>query len=521
MTPAYASPEQVRGEKLTTASDVYSLGVVLYKLLTGRSPYRLKANTFGELMRAVVEQEPERPSTAITRADDEPSAAPVTIEPPDKLRRRLAGDIDSIALMALRKEPQARYSSVEQFSEDIRRYLEGLPTQARRGTFSYRALKYIRRNKVPVAAAALILLSLLGGIGATLRQARIAKAAQLQAETEKSEALSQRNRAEAALTTAEERRQQAEVARAEANQQRDEAEEQRNAAEEQRTRAEAQELSNRRLLYTSQMALANTAWNEANVERVRELLTAHISKPGEPDLRGVEWHYLWRISHAELATYTNTDFQPAQGSIAFSSDGRQLITLTIKGAIKFWDTFTWQESASLTGENLGYAMVPAISSDKKLIASVMRLKGKNEIGIWEVATGKLFKNLALVNLDPSNARSFAFSPDGKYLAVGFYSGHILIFDTDTGKELSNFQGHRQQINSLAYSPDGDRLVSGSFDSGVKLWDVKTGKALMAYYKPEIWMAVVYSPDGQFWFFGNRCKTPLHLVPSAAECLKAV
>src|SRR5262249_567609 len=152
-------------------------GVVLYALLTGRSPYRLKSNTFGELMRAVVEQEPERPSTAITRVDDEPSAAPVTIEPPDKLRRRLTGDIDSIALMALRKEAQARYGSVEQFGEDIRRYLDGLPTLARRGTFGYRALKYIRRNKAPVAAAVLVLLSLLGGIGATLRQARIARAA--------------------------------------------------------------------------------------------------------------------------------------------------------------------------------------------------------------------------------------------------------------------------------------------------------------------------------------------------------
>jgi eukaryotic-like serine/threonine-protein kinase len=171
MTPEYASPEQVKGDKIMTTSDVYSLGVLLYELLTGQRPYRLKTRTPEEIARAITEQEPERPSTAL---------------PPDSRftshnSRSLRGDLDNIVLMAMRKEPARRYSSVGQFSEDIRRHLEGLPVVARKDTVRYRTEKFVQRHKVGVAAAALIGLTLIGGIVATVwqanratRQARIA-----------------------------------------------------------------------------------------------------------------------------------------------------------------------------------------------------------------------------------------------------------------------------------------------------------------------------------------------------------
>jgi eukaryotic-like serine/threonine-protein kinase len=537
MTPAYASPEQVRNEKLTTTSDVYALGVVLYELLTGRSPYQLKNNTFSEMMRAICEQEPTRPSfvtkseAASQKSEGKKKRGQLSTSDFRLLTSLLKGDLDSIVLMALRKEPTARYSSVEQFSADIRRYLDGLPTLARKGTFAYRAVKYVRRYKVPVAAATLILLSLIGGVGATSRQAQIARAEQAKAEAERiraeqalavadeqrrraeqalAEVEAQRTRAETALTTAEQRRKQADAARNEANQQRAAAETQRlaaeaerNVAQTQRQRAEAQELSNRRLLYASQMALANTAWNEANVERVQELLTAQIPQPGEPDLRGFEWDYLWSISHTEVATWKNSSLQPSQGSIAFSSDDRQFLTVTKSGVFQFLDASTGQQKASLTGDRFGYSMVPAISSDQKLIASIVQGSEK-EIGIWEAATGKLFKSFLLTKLEFESrfVRSFAFSPDHRLLAVGSYLGHILILDTQTGKEVLNFHGHRQQVNSLAYSPDGGNLLSGSYDGRVKLWDVRTGKELMTSNKPAIWMAVAYSPDGQYFGAGG-------------------
>jgi eukaryotic-like serine/threonine-protein kinase len=177
MTPEYASPEQVKGEKITTTSDVYSLGVLLYELLTGQRPYRLKTRTPEEIARAITEQEPERPSTAVSQRPDRNSSRSAIPNP-----KFLRGDLDNIVLMAMRKEPARRYTSVGQFSEDIRRHLEGLPVRARKDTFAYRSSKFVNRHRIGVAAAALVLLSLVGGIVATLIQVQTARSERAKAE---------------------------------------------------------------------------------------------------------------------------------------------------------------------------------------------------------------------------------------------------------------------------------------------------------------------------------------------------
>jgi eukaryotic-like serine/threonine-protein kinase len=177
MTPEYASPEQVRGEAMATTSDVYSLGVVLYKLLTGKSPYRTKTNRPEELARAITEQEPTSPSIALRRSE---STHRFVVHDESRLLR---GDLDNIVLKAMRKEPHRRYQSAAEFSEDIRRHLVGLPVIARKDTWSYRAAKFVGRNRIAVGAAALVLIALIGGTVATAWEARATRQEKARAES--------------------------------------------------------------------------------------------------------------------------------------------------------------------------------------------------------------------------------------------------------------------------------------------------------------------------------------------------
>jgi serine/threonine protein kinase len=181
MTPEYASPEQLRGEAITTATDVYALGLVLYQLFARRQAYRLESHMPHEMARAVIESEPEKPSAAIRRVGPE-LVGRWRGDSPEKWQRRLAGDLDNIVMKAIRKEPRERYSSVDQLSEDLWRHLEGLPVTARKSTVGYRCRKFVSRHKAGVTAAALVLLSLVSGIAVTLREARIARANENRAE---------------------------------------------------------------------------------------------------------------------------------------------------------------------------------------------------------------------------------------------------------------------------------------------------------------------------------------------------
>ena len=213
MTPGYASPEQLQNKSVTTATDIYSLGVILYELLSGHRPFESKENNLEEIYKAVIETEPERPSSVIQnskfKTQNTEAANDYKFQTGDSISkdqksetkgqnqktnlksqipnpRLLVGDLDNIVLKALRKEPERRYTSAENLAEDIHRYQRGLPVTARPNTFFYRAEKFIRRNRISAIVAGLLILAIIAGIAATLRQSKVAAAerdrARLEAE---------------------------------------------------------------------------------------------------------------------------------------------------------------------------------------------------------------------------------------------------------------------------------------------------------------------------------------------------
>ena len=170
MTPQYASPEQLRGDRVTTVSDVYALGVLLYELLADARPYEVADKSADETRRIVAETEVLKPSAMAARAGNHGTS------------RRLRGDLDTIVITAMRKDPAERYASVALFAEDVRRHIEGLPVAARGDSWTYRTGRFVRRRKLAVAAAAAIVVTLIGGVIATSWQARVARAERARAE---------------------------------------------------------------------------------------------------------------------------------------------------------------------------------------------------------------------------------------------------------------------------------------------------------------------------------------------------
>ncbi len=174
-TPAYAAPEQIDARPLTTATDVYALGAVLYQLLAGVRPFSLPSETSVGIEQTIRSNPPTPPSTAARTGERDDRAA-------TRLRRRLEGDLDTIVLKAMRKDPAERYASPAALADDVRRHLEGRTVEARQPTLTYRASRFLRRNRAGVAAASLIMLALAGGLIGVSWQARAAAAQRDRAE---------------------------------------------------------------------------------------------------------------------------------------------------------------------------------------------------------------------------------------------------------------------------------------------------------------------------------------------------
>ena len=304
MTPEYASPEQLTGEPITTASDIYSLGVVLFELLTGQRPFQFPSRQPHQAARIISQQEPPRMSQAmgarnvwsaearfpfrsLTTFVQQAFKAMPSYRTPNASRlptaKRLRGDLDNIVARALQPQPSGRYASVAQFSEDIRRHLNGEVVQARKPTLAYRAGRFVRGHKVAFSAGAAALLVLLLWMAFLWRQVQVERA-------------------------------QAQV--------------------------------QRRQLYAAEMKQALEAWKNNDLVQMKKTLERWQLPSDEEDLRGFEWRYLQHLINASSLTLKLPDVAI---NTALNPDANQLVVVLENQMVKVFDTRTGQEIRSFPG----------------------------------------------------------------------------------------------------------------------------------------------------------------------------
>ncbi len=324
-TPSYMPPEQAAGKltQIGPASDVYSLGAVLYCLLTGRPPFQ-SANPVDTLLQ-VLEQEPISPRQFN----------------PDVPR-----DLETIALKCLEKNPVRRYVSAESLADDLRRWLNHEPIQARPSTAWERSLKWAKRRPAVASLSLFLVVSLLtGSVVSTLFG--------LAANRERTKAV---QLSDANATLAEKEMSAREKAVLNAERERKE----RERADEETRRAQ-------RLLYAAKMNLTQAAWENNQVRRLRELLTETKSQPGQHNLCGFEWHYWDRLAHSYQMSFEGHTGKVT--SVAFSADGKRLASASWDQTLKVWDAASGQETLTLKGHAGGPVMSVAFSADRNQLAS--------------------------------------------------------------------------------------------------------------------------------------------------------
>ncbi len=498
-TPEYASPEQVRGELVGVTSDVYSLGVILYQLLTGARPHRITTMTPAAVERAVCDETPTRPSLAV---------------PDARRRRRLSGDLDNIVLLALRKEPDRRYGSARELADDLERHLAGLPVRARRESMGYVAAKFVGRRQPLVAALLLIAVTL---VASTIVSADFWR------RSVDDRILAERERDAAAFLTY--------AAHIAAAQSALRAGDLRSAAgflarTDPAHRGWEYRYLERRLVGPDPIVRADgwlwaAVWtadgetlllagpadgglacdvDSSSVQRLVDDDLQARSIAHDPSRASVfigDYHGGVRRLHADGTTVWAVDdpdgdrvnelaIEPRRGRLAVARSDRTEIRSLDDGRLL---------SAPIADG--GGAWSVAFSPD----GARLYVYGRDcVVRVLDCETRTVLASHAVHTAAPEwrsvHSLGFALSPDGRRLAAARHDGPVLLLDADSLQLATTLSGHADRVRAIDFSPDGARLATGSEDCSLRIWDATTGleKAVHRGHRDAIF-GVAYAPDG--------------------------